>query len=117
MDRDSDRQADRVGWTHTRTGQDEVDKISWVKQDIIMSCSDSGSDDVPVGAQVSPGDDCQVLLDDDPALLHHPLYDPPTHLVLIFLFHHIISINLCSRQCKIKCIFIFSIKLCIKTSY
>merc|ERR1712013_264485 len=47
----SDRQADRVGWTHTRTGQDEVDKISWVKQDIIMSCSDSGSDDVPVGAQ------------------------------------------------------------------
>ena len=53
MDRDSDRQADRVGWIHTRTGKDKEDKDSWVKQNIIMSCSDSGSDDVPVGAQVS----------------------------------------------------------------
>lgn len=51
-DRDSDRQADRVGWTDSsRTGQDKVDRDSWVKQNIIMSCSDSGSEDVPVGAQ------------------------------------------------------------------
>jgi len=51
VDRDSDRQADREGWTHTRTGQEQEDKISWGVEDIIMSCSDSGSDDVPVGAQ------------------------------------------------------------------
>merc|ERR1711892_775171 len=51
VDRDSDRQADRVGWIHTRTGKDKEDKDSWVKKNIIMSCSDSGSDDVPVGAQ------------------------------------------------------------------
>jgi len=51
VDRDSDRQADRVGWTHTRTGQEQVDNNSRGKQGIIMSCSDSGSDDVPVGAQ------------------------------------------------------------------
>merc|ERR1711892_324003 len=51
VDRDSDRQADRVGWIQTRTGKDKEDKDSWVKQNIIMSCSDSGSDDVPVGAQ------------------------------------------------------------------
>merc|ERR1711892_1255684 len=51
VDRDSDRQADRVGWIHTRTGKDKEEKDSWVKQNIIMSCSDSGSDDVPVGAQ------------------------------------------------------------------
>ena len=91
MDRDSDRQADRVGWTHTRTGQDQVDNISWGKQGIIMSCSDSGSDDVPVGAQVGTDDDCHVQQDDDPALLDHPLTEHPIHLDVIFLFHHTIQ--------------------------
>jgi len=51
VDRDSDRQADRVGWTYSRTGKDKEDTDSWENQDSIMSCSDSGSEDLPVGAQ------------------------------------------------------------------
>ena len=53
VDRVSDRLADRVGWQYTRTGQYKEDKGRWnIRVDSSMSCSDSGSEDVPVGAQV-----------------------------------------------------------------
>jgi len=52
VDRVSDRLADRVGWQYTRTGQYKEDKGRWnIRVDSSMSCSDSGSEDVPVGAQ------------------------------------------------------------------